>query len=96
MAKYRIFAGMDGGFGGADEICVREFPFEEDAMEYAYQEAVAEYQSYEGFHGVFDRNDVRQDLLLSFGKEPTDDEIENKYWEEVESWIDYYVEEVED
>ena len=94
MAKYRIYAGLGSGFGGPSEVDVREFEDYDEAMEYAREQAVEEYQSYEGFHGVFDRDDVRQDLRLSFGEEPSDDDVEMHYWEEVESWITYDVEEV--
>lgn len=96
MAMYNIYAGLGGGFGGPSVVDVREFEDYDEAMEYAREQAIEEYQSYEGFHGVFDRDDVRQDLLLSFGKEPTEDEIEQKYWEEIESWIEYDAEEVEE
>lgn len=96
MAMYRIYAGLGGGFGGPSEADVREFEDYDEAMEYAREQAIEEYQSYEGFHGVFDRDDVRQDLRSSFGEEPSDDDVEMHYWEEVESWITYEVEEVEE
>ena len=100
MPNYRIFAGLGGGFGGAKYEETYEFRNEDEAMEYAYNKAVEEYESYAGSHGLLDYDGVREDLEESGFIEDTIDEneieamIESHYIEYMESWLDYYVEEV--
>ena len=67
--KYAIFAGLNGGFGGATFQYVDDFDNEEEALDAAYDKAVEEYESYEGCHGLMDWEDVRNDLRESFGEE---------------------------
>ena len=66
--KYAIFAGLNGGFGGAT------FQYVDD----------------------FDSEDVRNGLRESFGEEPGEEDVRERYIEEVENWIDYRVEEYEE
>lgn len=40
---YNIYAGLGGGFGGADFCDEAEFASEEDAMKYAREQAIQEY-----------------------------------------------------
>lgn len=40
MKKFKIYAGLGGGFGGADYIDTLEFNNKDEALDYAYQEAV--------------------------------------------------------
>lgn len=95
MAKYEIFAGMGGGFGGAQSHGIFEFDSIAEAEQTAYELAIEEYQSYEGCHGIMSWDDCREDLIESFGDEDiTDEDINAHYQEEIESWISYYIKEV--
>lgn len=96
MAKWKIFAGMSGGFGGAEETGIIEAETEEDAMEEARQQAIQEYQSYEGLYGVMNWEEVYDDIVESFGYIPSDEEVEERYLDQIESWIEYWVEPAED
>lgn len=100
--KYLIYAGLGGGFGGANLIDDEpmEFSSFEEAMRFAYDTAFEEYESYEGMHGLLDWNECAEELypdrniddLTPFEEQ----QISDYYLEEVESWIDYYVEEVKE
>lgn len=91
--KFKIYAGLGGGFGGAHYICTKDYESEEEAMKDAYQLAVEEYQSYEGMHGVLSWEDCKEDLQDSWPETFIDDEmVDDHYAEEIESWIDYFVE----
>lgn len=92
--KFEIYAGLGGGFGGANYIETIEANTREEAEEYARQCAIDDYESYEGSHGILSRDDVFEDLIESFGEEPLEEDVDLKYMEEVEGWITYYVEEV--
>ena len=91
MAYFMLFAGLGGGFGGATYQGTYEFETEEQAVEAAYELAVEEYQGTEGCHGLMDWDDCEQDLRESFDYEPSEEDINTHYWENVESWISYYV-----
>ena len=59
-----------------------EFKNEEDAYDYAYKEACELYYSYEGYHGLFNREDaLEEDPYL------TDDELTEMEDEDRENWI---------
>lgn len=88
MTKYKIFVGLGGGFGGAQEIEVSEFESKEAAMDYAYEVACETYDSYTGLHGLRSVDEIMQEE--GFGEV----EAEEAYREERESWIDYKVEEI--
>lgn len=94
--KYAIFAGLSGGFGGATFQCVDDFDSEDEALATARNMAIGEYVGYEGCHGLMDWEDVRNDLRESFGEEPGEEDVRERYLEEVKSWIDYRVEEYEE
>lgn len=92
MERYAVYAGMSGGFDGAELITIDNFDTREDAEEFAYQEALEIYHSFEGNHGILNWSECREDLLDSFPDMDIDDEdVDFYYQEEVESWIDYYV-----
>ena len=74
--KFEIYAGLGGGFGGASYIEIIEVNTREEAEEYARQCAIDDYESYEGSHGILSRDDVFEDLLESFGEEPSEKESE--------------------
>jgi hypothetical protein len=96
MTKYEIYAGMGGGFGGAQLHGVYEFSSAQEAERYAYDLAFDEYQSYEGSHGILNWDEVYEDCLASEWIEPgaqSEAEIEcivdDAYLEQVESWIEW-------
>lgn len=97
MAKYKIYAGLGGGFGGAQYHGTYDFSSQEEADRYAYDLAWEEYESYGGMHGLSSWDDVYQECLESEWIEPgaqSDGEIEDvvdaAYIEQVESWITWY------
>lgn len=92
IAWYKIYAGLSGGFGGAHFQSTEEFTTKDEANSYAYEVAVGEYQSYEGCHGILSWKDCQEDLNDSFPDTDFDDEdVDERYQEEIESWIEYYV-----
>lgn len=96
MKKYNIYAGLGSGFGGARLVAeAEEFENRAAAENYAYECALEEYQSYEGCHGLVSYGDIwesPEDYGLEEGY--TEEDVEEIYQEEVESWITYYIEEV--
>lgn len=92
---YNIYAELGGGFGGAEFYSSEDFSSEEDAVEYARDVAIQEYQSYEGCHGIYGLQDIREEYQ-DFGLDDdfTNEELEEVYLEEIESCIEYYVEPV--
>lgn len=93
MPKFKIYAGLSGGFGGAQYHGTYEFTDAQEADRYAYKLALEEYESYAGCHGLSSWDDVREELI-EFGKIPEgelsseDVETVNEYYiEEAESWI---------
>ena len=97
MKKYNIYAGLGGGFGGARLVAeAEEFENEAAAVKYAYECALEEYYSYEGCHGIVSYGDIL-DYPEDYGLEDgfTDEDVQEIYQEEIESWITYYVREVE-
>lgn len=89
---YNIYAGLGGGFGGAEFYSSEDFSSEEDAVEYARDVAIQEYQSYEGCHGIYGLQDIQEEYQdFGLDKDFTDEELEEVYLEEIESWIEYYV-----
>lgn len=93
---YKIYAGLNGSFGGAVYQGTYEFASQEEAEKYAYDLAWEEYESYGGNHGLLDWDGVYEDLLESEWIEPgaqseADIEIavDEAYREQVEGWIEY-------
>lgn len=90
MPKYRIFAGLAGGFGGAEEVMVEEFENDIDAEIYAEECAKQEYGEYAGLHGLRDMSQIIEEDGVD------EDDAEEIYNEEMLGWIDFWVEEVKD
>jgi hypothetical protein len=88
MKQYKIFAGLDGGFGGAQEVDILEFTDTDSAEAYAYEVACEIYESYEGLHGLRSVANIISEEGFS------EVEAEDAYNEEREGWISYYAEEV--
>lgn len=97
MGKYNIYAGMGGGFGGAQYQGTVECKSLADAYELAYELAVQEYESYEGYHGVPDYGEIA-DNAEDYGLEEgfTEEDVYEILSEQRESWIEYYAVAFED
>ena len=95
MAWYKIYAGLDGGFGGATYRGTYEFETEDDAWKEAYDLAWEEYESYAGLYGLLDWDGAYEDWIESFNEIPTDEQLHDHYTEIAEGWMDYYVREAE-
>ena len=94
MKKFKIYYGLSGSFGGAKFSHIEECKTREEAENIAYQLAVEEYESYEGFHGLASEDDIRENPEdYGLTEEATYDDYWDAYMEEVNSWIAYYVEE---
>ena len=96
MAKYRIYAGLSGGFGGMVYQGIREFKSQQEAEWYAYDIAWEEYESYGGNYGLLDWDGIYEDLLesewidsQSQSEEEIDRIVDDHYREQVEGWIEY-------
>ena len=96
MAKYRLYAGLSGGFGGAVYQGTEEFKSQQEAEWRAYDIAWEEYESYGGNHGLLDWDACYEDALDAEWIDPhsqTQEEIErivdDHYRELVEGWIVY-------
>ena len=72
---YVIIAGMGGGINSTSPKEVEEFETPEDAVDYARQLAVEEYESYEGLHGILNEEECEEEGV--------------EYGDEIDSWIDY-------
>lgn len=92
MPRFKIYAGLSGGFGGANYRFTDEYETEEEACLDAYNEAVEEYVSYEGCHGLLDWGECKEALLedKEEGEDITDEDVDDYYRSEIEGWIEYY------
>ena len=79
---YNIYAGLGGGFGGANYIGTIDCESLEDAYALAREYAIEEYDSYSGMYGVTDRGDI-YDNPEDFGLDENWDE------EDVDENLDY-------
>lgn len=100
MTKYNLYAGLSGGFGGADYMGTYEFDNIEKATNEAYLLACEVYESYEGYHGIMSWEECREALIESYYEEnddddehsyePEEEEVNIYYIEEKEGWLSYY------
>jgi hypothetical protein len=95
MSKYKIYYGLGGSFGGAKYNSTEEFDSYEEAMNYAYDQAVEEYERYSGRNGLQSYLQVKEVLIEEYG-DMDDEEIDQAYEEEMERWLSYKAELVED
>ena len=99
MPKFKLFAGMGGGFGGPEYYDTCEYRNHEEAMQDAYQLAIEKYQSYEGCHGIMSWGDVYEDLKDSGYFDTIDDReieemVDEQYQQDIDGWITYNASEV--
>lgn len=97
MKQYNIYAGLNGGFGGASYQYTTLCDNEDAACEEAYQAACEEYDSYEGLHGLLDWDSATEAYCEQNDLDPEEglsDEdiqsIEDMISEDRESWIEYW------
>lgn len=90
MPKYEIYAGLGGGFGGANYEETLEFENEDEAEDYAWECACQQYEGYAGLHGLRSVDQIVEE------NEVDKEEAEIIYSEERESWLDYYAKEVKE
>lgn len=100
MAKFKIYAGLSGGFGGARYCGVYECENEQEAEAYAREQAVEEYESYGGYHGLYTWDSMRQEIAdeeYDGDIEAVDpDDVDMRLMEEVEGWLTYRIVRVRD
>lgn len=96
--KYAIFAGLNGGFGGATYQHTDEFETYEDALDFAYGLACLMYDRLEGLYGLPNWEAIRDELSKAYDpdEEPSEDDIYELYIERRDNWLDYRVEEYEE
>ena len=97
---FHIYSGLGGGFGGAEYNGWIDTNDREEAESYAREQAIEEYQSYEGYHGILSEHECARELYGGvdgevpewvWESETAREEIHDMYIEEAENWIDYYV-----
>ena len=92
--EYNIYAGLGGGFGGAQYYSTILAKDIDEAANYAYECARSEYETYEGNRGIRSWIDIAFDLGFNPDvadmTEEEEEEVSEIYNEEVEEWIDYY------
>ena len=100
MPKFKIYAGLSGGFGGARYCGVYECADRDEAETYAREQAVEEYESYGGYHGLYTWDSMRQEIAddeYDGDIEQVDPEdVDMRMMEEVEGWLTYKVIPVQD
>lgn len=86
---FQIRYGLGGGFGGAGdwEDC-EEAKTLEQADKIAYEYACQDYDSYDGLHGLRDIEQIMEEDRVD------EDEAEQIWRDERESWLDYEAREV--
>lgn len=87
MKKFKIYAGLGGGFGGAEYLYSIDLNSLDEAENLAYCEACDIYESYVGNHGLRTIDEIMEEDNCDI---ETAEEI---YIEEKESWLEYSVEE---
>ena len=100
MPKFKIYAGLSGGFGGAHFCEVYECGSQAEAEIYAREVAIEEYESYGGYHGLYTWDSMRQEIAddeYDGDIEAVDPEdVDMRMMEEVEGWLTYKVIPVQD
>ena len=96
MKTFELFAGLEGGFGGANSQGIYDFENEEQATMVAYEMACEEYESYAGLHGIPDIGDILDEPeYYGLSKDCSEEDAWEVYKEIRETWIEYYACEVE-
>lgn len=85
VKKWAIFSGLGGAI---NSVCFYEFleTSYNDAIQYALQLAEQDYESYVGMCGLRELSTIMEE------DDVNEEEAQNIYNEERESWLSYYVE----
>lgn len=75
MKMYAIYAGIGNGFGGETFRCFALHENVDDALDYARELAIEDYESYDSTHGLLSKEECEEEGI--------------EYIDEVESWIQY-------
>ena len=70
---------------------------QKEADETAWEYAISDYESFEGYHGIRDMSDIAEEdfgISLNEADDATYNDIETAYLEERELQLDYWAEEV--
>lgn len=81
---YNIYAGLSGGFGGANYIGTLRDSNLEEAEKYAYEAACEKYESYAGSHGLRTVDEIMENETLD------ERDAYETYLYEMDGWLDYY------
>ena len=95
MNWYRLYISSVGG----GTVCEGplEFNSKDIATQAAYDMAVEDYESFEGLHGIPDVGDIMEDKEgYNLSEDASEDECWEVYYEQRESWLNYWVEEALD
>jgi hypothetical protein len=95
--KYKIFAGLVGGFNNVEYQYTEDFDTQEEAEQAAFEAACVVYEDYVGMHGLRSTSDIiNEDLGCEEYEDCSERELqeiaEEIFCEERESWLGYYVE----
>lgn len=95
MPKFKIYSGLSGGFGGARFCGVYDCADEHEAEEIAREEAMQEYESYGGYHGLYTWDSMRQEIAdTEYGgdiEQVDPEDVDIAMTEEVEGWLSYRI-----
>lgn len=83
MPFYKIYAGLSGGFGGAEYVETLELDCYDDALQIAYESAKIMYHDQSGLNGIRSFEEIIEEEGCDV------EEAEEIYMEECENWIDY-------
>ena len=89
---YRLYYTSVGG----GVVCEgpEEFSSKNKAVNEAYRLAVEDYETFEGYHGIPDFYDIRDDKEgYGLEEDASEDDCWEVYREQRENWLDYWVEE---
>lgn len=92
MNWYRLYISSVGG----GTVCEGplEFSSKDIATQAAYDMAVEDYESFEGYHGIPDVGDIMEDKEgYNLSEDASEDECWEAYYEQRESWLNYWAEE---
>ena len=78
---------------GSDNYMIVEAKDLAAADKFAYNQAIEEYESYEGYHGILDKEQVCEEFGI---EDINSEEAEIAYQEERESWLSYSAEEYDE
>lgn len=99
MANYNIYVGM---INEEHYVGTLRDVTEDGALDYAYELAVEEYESYAGYHGIPSWNECREGIydlyrqeieMEEYSEEDIDFMTNEQYQEEIASWVTYRVHE---